>query len=210
MKNDADLKAYDELRKRCKPTHAVSIDESYHIATVIVDIMGLAGIGVFVVGGLAAIVGIISFAAVMGGLKVVGALAAAAGFSVMIESIYEGAIQRQPLTSLVNGLKNNKTVTELKDLLLEGLKEPWECTLDYCREKLYNLDVQQGAWMNEDRGEEFHSAVDVPEPIDIKDKALRIDLSFTPSDTGVAQSVILMHQGSISNSICIGTSKEET
>lgn len=85
-----------------------SIDESDKTANIIVDVIGLVGIGTFAIGGLAALVGIITFATALGALEIVGALAAAAGLVLVVLSIYEGAVQReasfemitQPLTHL--------------------------------------------------------------------------------------------------------------
>lgn len=109
MKNNADLKVYDELRKRygepctshtlwpliCTLTHLVSIDKDDHTANLIVDITGLLGIGTFVIGSIAALIGIVTFAAALGALEVVGGLAAAAGLVLVAVSIYEGAVQRE-------------------------------------------------------------------------------------------------------------------
>jgi len=109
MKNDADLKAYDTLRQRygksCTSyalwplmwtlTLLVSIDEWDHTANLVVDIIGLVGVGTFVIGGLAALVGIVTFSAAVVALEIVAGLAAAAGLVVVILGIYEGAVQRQ-------------------------------------------------------------------------------------------------------------------
>ncbi|KAI1496373.1 hypothetical protein F5X99DRAFT_400599 [Biscogniauxia marginata] len=234
MKNDADLKAYDNLRQ--------SIDKWDQTANIIVDIVGLVGVGTFVVGSLAALVGIITFSAAVGALEIVAGLAAAAGLVVVVLSIYEGAVQREKLReaihtmlekrteafqyvqrmrilntwarSIVNELQKGKTFDDLKDLLQEGLKEPWDqCTLHYCQEKLRETDIERGAWMDEDGRGYFYSSVGVSrvsKPANTDGKVPRVELSFTPLDTGVCQSVTLMLQGAISSSVCVATSGQDT
>lgn len=50
-------------------------------------------------------------------------------------------------------LKKGGTFEDLKDLLEEGLKEPWDkYSLRYCYEQLRQTDIERGAWMNEDGG----------------------------------------------------------
>ncbi|KAI3323725.1 hypothetical protein HD806DRAFT_495451 [Xylariaceae sp. AK1471] len=231
MKNDADLKAYDEF---CK-----SIDEFDRNANLVVDIIGLVGIGTFVVGGLAALVGIVTFAATLGALEVVGGLAAAAVLVVVVLSIYEGAVQREKLRdaihtmvgkraeafqyvqrmktlnawvrSIVSDLQKGKTFDEMRDLLEEGLKEPWDrYTLDWCREQLRQVDIQNNAWMDEDGQGYFYSSSGPPNPAPTPDKAARVELSFTPLGTGVRQSVTLMLRGALSSTVCVATSGQDT
>jgi len=114
----------------------------------------------------------------------------------------------------VNDLKKGKSFEQLKDLLEEGLKEPCDqCTLEYCQEKLREIDVQSGAWMDEDGGPSYYSSVSARkllEPTDAHGKVVRAKLLFTPLDTGVRQSVTLMVRGAISSTICIATSGKDT
>jgi hypothetical protein len=114
----------------------------------------------------------------------------------------------------VNDLKKGKSFEQLKDLLEEGLKEPWDqCSLGYCQEKLREIDVQSGVWMDEDGGPSYYSSVSsrkLSEPIDAEGKVVRAKLSFTPLDTGVCQSVTLTFRGAISRTVCIATSGHDT
>jgi hypothetical protein len=71
------------------------MDKSDHAATLIVDILGLVGVGTLVIAGAAVLLGIVSFAAALGALELVAGFAAAAALVVAIISIVDGAIQRQ-------------------------------------------------------------------------------------------------------------------
>lgn len=130
----------------------------------------------------------------------------------------------------MNALKKGQTFEDLKDLLEEGLKEPWDkCSLGYCREKLRQTDIERGAWMDEDGGGSAYyasssgvsmlaSAVNDGKVAaltsagndDNSSKVARVTLSFTPADTGTCQSVALMLRGAISGSVCVATSGQDT
>lgn len=60
-----------------------------------VDVLGLLGLGTFFIGGLAALVGVITFATALGAVEILTGLAAAAALVGTILAIYEGAVQRE-------------------------------------------------------------------------------------------------------------------
>lgn len=64
-------------------------------ANLIVDIVGLAGVGAFAIGGVAALAGIVTTAAALGALEIAGGLVAAAGLALIVLSVFEGADQRE-------------------------------------------------------------------------------------------------------------------
>lgn len=108
-------------------------------------------------------------------------------------------------------LQKNQAFEDMKDLLQEGLKEPWDqCTLQACREKLRKIDKDSGAWMNEDGEGYFYASMSVSKLNNTNDKLPRVELSFTPLGTGVCQSVTLIFRGAISSSICVATSEQDT
>jgi len=114
-------------------------------------------------------------------------------------------------SSSVNELQKGKAFEDLKDLLQEGLKEPWDqCTLQYCREKLRETDVEKAAWMDEDGGGYSYSSLGFSKLANTNGKVPRVELSFTPLDTGVCQSVTLILRGAISGSVCVATSGNDT
>lgn len=131
----------------------------------------------------------------------------------------------------MNALKKGETFEDLKDLLGEGLKEPWDkCNLQYCREKLRQTDIERGAWMDEDGGWSAYYASSSPGVSmlagnvndrkvaafanagddDSSSKVARVILSFTPADTGTCQSVTLLLRGAISGSVCVATAGQDT
>ncbi|KAK5997589.1 hypothetical protein PT974_02952 [Cladobotryum mycophilum] len=242
LENDSEIKAYDEMR--------ASIDKQDDISNLIVDIAGLFSVGVFAVGSVFVLVGVIAFTTVIGAVEVTGGLAIAAALALALMGVYEGYLERAKLREaihmmlgkraeglqivlrmgylndwaqdIVDKLKAGKTFEEMKGKLMEALKEPWDkCTLDYCKDKLHDQDVKNGAWMNEDNGYGYlysaQNAADEGTEGEVCEGALggfnkqpSAEVTYKSLATGDTDTLTLTFGSHVSNSVAIASFGEDT